>query len=183
MDFNNWNLFWSFCFGLLSSLIIVGNALSISILSKRNLRKRSHFLLISLAIADLLVGLISVPFYIAVKNMPYGIGILTLSYRCVDMITGLSSIFTLAAISLERLHAISLPFRHRQLTLRSYAIAIATPWVFSLIVTSFQVLKFFFVITLMEFTSVIIISLSNTFIDNLRFLLPHLEEASFKNSQ
>ena len=160
MDFNNWNLFWSFCFGLLSSLIIVGNALSISILSKRNLRKRSHFLLISLAIADLLVGLISVPFYIAVKNIPYRIGILQLSYRCVDMITGLSSIFTLAAISLERLHAISLPFRHRQLTLRSYAIAIATPWVFSLIVTSFQVLKFFFVITLMEFTSVIIISLS-----------------------
>ena len=110
MDFNNWNLFWSFCFGLLSSLIIVGNALSISILSKRNLRKRSHFLLISLAIADLLVGLISVPFYIAVKNIPYRIGILTLSYQCVDMITGLSSIFTLAAISLERLHAISLYF-------------------------------------------------------------------------
>ena len=110
MDFNNWNLFWIFCFGLLSSLIIVGNALSISILSKRNLRKRSHFLLISLAIADLLVGLISVPFYIAVKNIPYRIGILTLSYQCVDMITGLSSIFTLAAISLERLHAISLYF-------------------------------------------------------------------------
>ena len=160
MDFNNWNLFWSLCFGLLSSLIIVGNALSISILFKRRLRKRPHFLLISLAFADLLVELISVPFYIAVKNIPYRIGILTLSYQCVDMITGLSSIFTLAIISLERLHAISLPFRHRQLTSRSYAIAIATPWIFSLIVTSFQVLKFFSLMTLIEFTSVIIISLS-----------------------
>ena len=64
MDFNKWNVFWSLCFELLSFLIIVGNALSISILFKRRLRKRPHFLLISLAFADLLVGLIAVPFYI-----------------------------------------------------------------------------------------------------------------------
>ena len=43
------------------------------------------------------------------------------------MITGLSSAFTLTAISLERLHAIARPLRHRPwLTLRSYSIAIAT---------------------------------------------------------
>ena len=160
MDFNKWNVFWSLCFGLSSFLIIVGNALSISILSKRNLRKRSHFLLISLAIADLLVGLISVPFYIAVKNIPYRIGILQLSYRCVDMITGLSSVFTLAAISLERLHAIARPLRHRQLTLRSYAIAIATPWIFSLIVSLSYLLAVFSVITFLQFSYVIAISLS-----------------------
>ena len=45
-------------------------------------------------------------------------------YRSMDLFAGLSSIFTLAAISLERLHAIVRPLRHRQLTLRSYAIAI-----------------------------------------------------------
>ena len=101
MDFNNWNLFWSLCFGLLSFLIIVGNALSISILFKRRLRKRPHFLLISLAFADLLVGLIPVPLFIMIQanlllHTAYW------AYLCVDMITGLSSVFTLTAIYFPR---------------------------------------------------------------------------------
>ena len=160
MDFNNWNLFWSLCFGLLSFLIIVGNALSISILFKRRLRKRPHFLLISLAFADLLVGLIPMPLYIIGQYSRYRI--LNLVYICVDIFAGLCSVFTLAAISLERLHAIARPLRHRQLTLRSYAIAIATPWIFSLIVSLSYLLSVFSVITFLQFFSGIIISLSTS---------------------
>ena len=162
MDFNNWNLFWSLCFGLLSFLIIVGNALSISILFKRRLRKRPHFLLISLAFADLLVGLIPMPLYIMnqanlLLHTAYWV------YLCVDMITGLSSVFTLTAISLERLHAISRPLRHRQLTSRSCAIAIATPWIFSLIVSLSYLLSVFSVITFRQyFSGIIITSLSTS---------------------
>ena len=168
MDFSKWNVFWSLCFGLLSFLIIVGNALSISILFKRRLRKRPHFLLISLAFADLLVGLIAVPLYIMnqanlLLHTAYWV------YLCVDMITGLSSVFTLTAISLERLHAIARPLRHRPwLTLRSYAIAIATPWIFSLSLS--YLLSVFSVITSLQFSCVITISLSTplliTFISN-----------------
>ena len=158
MDFNNWNFFWSLCFGLLSVLIIVGNALSISILFKKRLRKRPHFLLISLAFADLLVGLIPVPLYIMIQaNLLLHSTFLV--YKCVDMFAGLSSVFTLAAISLERLHAIARPLRHRQLTLRSYAIAIATPWIFSLIVSLSYLLSVFSVITYLQFFSGTIISL------------------------
>ena len=155
IDFNDWNFYWSLCFGLLSFLIIVGNALSISILFKRRLRKRPHFLLISLAFADLLVGLIPVPLYIIIQYLRYRI--LTLVYNCVDIFAGLCSIFTLAAISLERLHAIARPLRHRQLILRSYAIAMVTPWILSIIVTSVPVFPF---ITYIQTSSVIIISLS-----------------------
>ena len=161
MDFNNWNLFWSLCFGLLSFLIIVGNALSISILFKRRLRKRPHFLLISLAFADLLVGLIPMPLYIIIQYSRYRI--LSLVYIRVDIFAGLSSVFTLAAISLERLHAIARPLRHRQLTLRSYAIAIATPWIFSLIVSLSYLLSVFSVITFRQyFSGIIITSLSTS---------------------
>ena len=161
MDFNNWNLFWSLCFGLLSFLIIVGNALSISILFKRRLRKRPHFLLISLAFADLLVGLIPMPLYIIIQYSRYRI--LTLVYIRVDMFAGLCSVFTLTAISLERLHAISRPLRHRQLTLRSYAIAIATPWIFSLFVSLSYLLSVFSVITFRQyFSGIIITSLSTS---------------------
>ena len=63
MDFNRWNIFWSFCFGVMAFAIIVANTLSISILFKRRLRKRSHYLLISLSIADLSVGLFAIPLY------------------------------------------------------------------------------------------------------------------------
>ena len=161
MDFNNWNLFWSLCFGLLSFLIIVGNALTISILFKRRLRKRPHFLLISLAFADLLVGLIPMPLYIIIQYSRYRI--LTLVYIRVDMFAGLCSVFTLTAISLERLHAISRPLRHRQLTLRSYAIAIATPWIFSLFVSLSYLLSVFSVITFRQyFSGIIITSLSTS---------------------
>ena len=59
-----------------------------------------------------------------------------------------------------RLHAISRPLRHRQLTLRSYAIAIATPWIFSLIVSLSYLLSVFSVMTYHQFSYVIIISLS-----------------------
>ena len=156
IDFNDWNLYWSLCFGLLSFLIIVGNALSISILFKRRLRKRPHFLLIriSLAFADLLVGLIPVPLFIMMADSSI---IARFVYRSVDLFAGLSSIFTLAAISLERLHAIVRPLRHRQLTLRSCAIAIATPWILSTIGTSVPV---FPLITYIQTSSVITISLS-----------------------
>ena len=155
MDFNKWNVLWSLCFGLSSFLVIVGNALSISILFKRRLRKRPHFLLISLAFADLLVGLIPVPLYIIIQYSRYRI--FGLVYIRVDMFAGLSSVFTLAAISLERLHAIVRPLRHRQLTLRSCAIAIVTPWILSIIGTSVPVFPF---ITSIQTSSVIIISLS-----------------------
>ena len=163
MDFNKWNLFWSLCFGLLSFLIIVGNALSISILFKRRLRKRPHFLLISLAFADLLVGLISVPLYIISQaDIPHFSLTTYVFFLFVDMFAGLSSVFTLTAISLERLHAISRPLRHRQLTSRSYAIAIATPWIFSLIVSLSYLLSVFSVITYLQFFSGTTISLSTS---------------------
>ena len=70
---------------------------------------------------------------------------------------------TLTAISLERLHAISRPLRHRQLTTRSYAIAIATPWIFSLIVSLSYLLSVFSVITFRQyFSGIIITSLSTS---------------------
>ena len=72
------------------------------------------------------------------------------------MFAGLSSVFTLAATSLKRLHAIARPLRHRQLTLRSYA-ADCHSNPMDLIVTLVPVFPF---ITYIQASSVIIISLS-----------------------
>ena len=127
MDFNEWNRFWATCFSVMAFLIIVGNSLTIATLLRKKFRKRQQFLLISLAFADLLVGCATTLYVIA----QCGLFALFFVFSIFDMFAGLSSIFHLAVISLERLHATLRPFRHRQLSLKAYWVAIATPWVLS----------------------------------------------------
>ena len=134
MDFDKWNLFWATCFGVMGFLIIVGNSLTILTYLRKSFRRRPHFLLISLAFADLLVGC-TIPLYMA------GMFVLShkpeiLSYALkLAVCTSVSSIFHLPVISLERLYAVLRPFRHRQLSLTAYWVAIATPWLVSLFLT------------------------------------------------
>ena len=150
MDFNSWNIVWSLCFGLLATLIIVGNLLTIWIFLKQRLRKRAHFLLISLAVADLLVGLLTVPLYITINTISY-LNQLYLQvgrvYNFIDIFTGVASIVTLSAISLERMYAVGWPFRHRTLTFRVYIFAIAIPWILAAIFTSIAILGYFSIIS------------------------------------
>ena len=143
MEFNSWNIFWSLCFGLLATLIIVGNVLTIWIFLKRRLRKRAHFLLISLAVADLLVGLLAVPLFMVVNTKLRTALSVYYIQTCADVFTGLTSIFTLAVISLERMYAIGWPFRHRTLKRRFYMFAIVMPWILAAIFTSVVLLRFF----------------------------------------
>ena len=159
MNFNSWNWFWSVCFGVTGVVIIISNSLSIAVLLKRRLRKRSLYLLIDLAIADLLVGLFAVPIYM-IAAISVGKLVPRVAFDAVDMFTGLSSIFTLTFISLERLFAICRPLRHRQLSSHSYAIPIATPWILSLAVTSVRVLQHYSIVTHHQFLTVIVVSLS-----------------------
>ena len=129
MDLHKWNLFWTSSYSVMAFLIIVGNSLTIATLVKKKFRKRPHFLLTSLAFADLFVGLMPILFLLIFS---YHSSALIFAYYLLDMFTGLSSIFHLAVISLERLHATLRPFRHRQLSLKAYGVAIATPWILSL---------------------------------------------------
>ena len=127
MDFNSWNIFWSPVFGLLAVLIILGNFFTIRVFHRQRSRKRSYFLLISLAVADLMVGLFAIPiFIISSTEYSYLRWLVPTSF---DAFTGLTSIYTLAVISLERMFAIVCPLRHRTLTSRNYICAVAIPWV------------------------------------------------------
>ncbi|KAK2568389.1 Adenosine receptor A2a [Acropora cervicornis] len=122
-------------------LATVGNLLTIIIFQKKQLRRRPHFLLISLAVADLLVGLVSIPLYIANNYVESQI-LFGAFVRVGNMLPGFASIFTLATIALERMYAIGWPFRHRALKTEAYVVAIATPWLLAMIVAvSGSVLK------------------------------------------
>ena len=157
MDINQWNSFWATCFSVMAFLIIVGNTLTIVNLLKKKFCKRPQFLLISLAFADLLVGCATTLFVID----EYRLLVLSFVFNMSDMFAGLSSIFHLAVISLERLHATLRPFRHRQLSLKAYWVAIATPWILSLSVgVSIFILTWFSLIMEQKVFIIVIICLT-----------------------
>ena len=144
MEFNSWNIFWDICFGVLVTLIIAGNVLTIWIFFKQRRQKRSYSLLMSLAVADLLVGSFSVPFYIkVVVSRGYAWFFVSIS---ADVFTGITSIYTLAVISLERMYAVGWPLRHRTVNYRVYVCAISIPWIIAAIFTTLVVLQIFNII-------------------------------------
>ena len=139
MDFNSWNSFWDICFGVLVTLIIAGNVLIIWIFFKQRRQKRTYSLLMSLAVADLLVGFFAVPFYIkAVVSQGNTWYVISMG---ADVFTGTTSIYTLAVISLERMYAVGWPVRHRTLNCRVYVCAISIPWIIAAIFTTSVVLR------------------------------------------
>ena len=139
MNFNSWNSFWDMCFGVLVTLIIAGNILTIWIFFKQRRQKRSYSLLISLAVADLLVGIFAVPFYIkAVVSQGYAWYVISIG---ADVFTGTTSIYTLVVISLERMLAVGWPVRHRTVNYRVYICAISIPWIIAAIFTTLVVLQ------------------------------------------
>ena len=139
MDFNSWNSFWDICFGVLVTLIIAGNVLIIWIFFKQRRQKRTYSLLMSLAVADLLVGFFAVPFYIkAVVSQGNTWYVISIG---ADVFTGTTSIYTLAVISLERMYAVGWPVRHRTLNCRVYVCAISIPWIIAAIFTTSVVLR------------------------------------------
>ncbi|XP_044162886.1 trace amine-associated receptor 9-like [Acropora millepora] len=158
MDFNKWNPFWATFLSVMAFLIIVGNSLTIATLLKKEFRKRPHFLITSLAFADLLIGFVTILRLLILSS--YSLHGLVFACGILDTFTGLSSIFHLAVISLERLHAALRPFRHRQLSLKAYWVAIATPWILSLSVAiSFSILARFNVIKQQKVLIIVIICL------------------------
>ena len=154
MDFNSWNIFWSFCFGLLITLIVVGNILTMWIFLKQRRRKRTYFLPIGLAAADLLVGMLAIPLYMAANHNTQSVSVRLASLGA-DVFTGITSIYTLAVISLERMFAIGWPFRHRTLNFRVYIYGIVIPWIVAAIFTTTVILNVLQFITRESFTFLI----------------------------
>ena len=145
MDFHKWNFVWATCLALEAILAIGGNTVTIIIFQKRQLRRRPHFLLISLAVADLLVGLLAIPLHIAANYVQNRNPVFTALVTGADMLFGFASIFTLTVIAFERMHAIGWPFRHRVLKMQTYVVAVTAPWIMAFVVTSIAaLLKVFF---------------------------------------
>lgn len=115
--------------------ILTGNSITVYIFwNIRKRLKRTSYLLISLAVADVLVGIAITPFLwdaiagILERNVSYGVG---KTASMVDLIGTISSVLSMALISLERMLAILWPFRHRLLNAWCYHVSVGFIWIVS----------------------------------------------------
>lgn len=98
---------------LVALVACVGNALVITVFHReRRLRKRTNYYIVSLAMADFLVGLLGIPFAILAS-----IGLPTNLYGCLLTLSTLVvlctiSIFCLVAVSIDRYWAILYPLAY-----------------------------------------------------------------------
>ena len=123
-------------------VIVTVNLLSIILFIKnKSLRTRSMYLVMSLTVADLLVGSLSGSvdsFYSQNRYCPfvkkYSLSReVRIAFLILIPLFPFVSLTNIAVISLERFHATFRPFRHRLIKRWVYVVAIAVVWVLSII--------------------------------------------------
>ena len=123
--------------------IVTGNLLTIVVFAlTKKLRKKSLFLVMNMAVSDLLLGAVSLPIYIFLKADFLGLRKVKWNqyfhfyYMFFDIFLSQVSLITAVLISLERFHAICWPFRHRVLSMRAYKFGIFITWALAFFVSS-----------------------------------------------
>ena len=147
-------IIWLTVFSAEFVAIVTVNLLAIPLFIKnRNLRTRSMYLVISLTVADMLVGVLSGGFFqfnllrrcrLIKLNLSFEVGFSLSSFYFFFPFVSLTNI---AVISLERFHATFRPLRHRLIKRWVYVVAIVVVWVFPLIISviwGVEMLYYFF---------------------------------------
>lgn len=122
------NLPYTVCEILVAICAVFGNGLVILVFGKeRKLRRRTNYYIVSLAAADLLVGLFAIPFAILAS-----IGLPTNLHACLFTVSVLVvlctiSIFCLVAVSVDRYWAILHPMGYSRTVRTKTAIGEAPP--------------------------------------------------------
>ena len=149
-------------------LIAVGNLLTIVLfLLNKRLRKKSLFLVINMAVADLILGAVFLPARIVEVGDVYNLWSIHIDFyiffNIVDTIFLQASLLSAALISMERFYAIYWPLKHRTMSIRAYRIIIFIVWTICIIVsTIFIVLSLFTtykhaIYALMSYLSILLI--------------------------
>ena len=130
--------------------IIIGNSFAIFVfLTERLHQKRTCFLLINLAVADLLVG-ISEPIVLATGKFVKMTSVkgeekrLTYPSSSLQLLASSTSVFFLALIALERVYAVLWPLRHRVTNTRVYIYSIVIVWVVGFCMAGLSLLPMFY---------------------------------------
>ena len=138
---------WYSAFTVQAVFIIVGNALTIVLFAmNKNLRKKSLYLVIIMAFADMMFGATSLSF----KMYSLGVnlylwaattGTSSFFYQGIYLVFTLATLLFAVMISGERFYAIFWPLKHRTLSVRVYCIVIIMVWALAIFVSLVFVLS------------------------------------------
>ena len=134
-------------FALEIVIIVIGNSFTIFVFwTQRFHLKRTCFLLINLAVADLLVGIAEAA-VLATQGNPSTKKELSrktqIPSRAFRVFGSSTSVMFLALISLERVYAVLWPHRYRVTNTRAYIYSIITVWVAGLFITGLSLLTIY----------------------------------------
>ncbi|XP_031626590.1 dopamine D2-like receptor isoform X2 [Contarinia nasturtii] len=108
--------YWALILLIFPILTLFGNVLVIlSVYRERTLQTVTNYFIVSLAIADLLVAVVVMPFavYVLVNGMTWALPNFVCDfYIAMDVICSTSSIFNLVAISIDRYIAVTQPIKY-----------------------------------------------------------------------
>ena len=135
------------CIALLfeALFIVMGNLVTIVLFAlEKELRERkSLFLVINMAFADVMLGAVSVPLFVYLKvgfqlwSITHEVGVvLDLFYLHFDIIFLQASLISAVFISCERFYAVYRPLKHRTLSTRAYAIVISVIWTLAIVASA-----------------------------------------------
>ena len=127
---------WATIYAVVALAVTVGNALTILIFCKNRklLRTRTNYFLVSLSVADLLIGACLTPMFVLDMLTYYWIGsdwpLSTFHsvYLPFDVFMSFASIFAVVMIALERACSIYAPHRHRAAKKKTYLLLVALLW-------------------------------------------------------
>jgi len=189
---------WSLAFGVVSLATITGNSIAIAVLTrKRLLRRRTSYFLLSLAVADLTVGMFSGPAFIYQIVSFWQDSFVSKStvlkiVKALDVFCGLGSTFTLTIIALERVYAICFPLRHRTSTRTLYNLSVSFVWILATLLSSlyffheYELIQhkvFFWFLILTFFSSMLVMLLAYLAIWlKAREMKAYFREASLESS-
>ena len=168
---------WAISYAIVSLAVMVGNSLTIAAFSinKKLASARTNYFLVSLGVADFMVGAFSIPLLVAEmlffdfqeeERFPF-----KEIYLPIDAFTAFASIFALVAIALDRAYSVLRPHKHKTITKKTYLCEIALVWFVAAGMASLRVIRNFTSKTVLRdafnysmmvciFTSLLLISLA-----------------------
>ena len=129
-----------------SAIIVMGNMLVIILFAReKKLRKKSLFLVMNMALADVMLGAVALPLYVYLIVGPnYHLWTAKAAHKSIfyflDTTFSQSSLVSAGFISCDRFYAVFRPLKHKTLSMRTYGIVIFTVWSLAILVSIIAVL-------------------------------------------
>ena len=124
-------------------MIVGGNLLTIILfVREKKLRKKSLFLVMNMALADVMLGAVSLPLFVYLLVGPY-YHLWTASkstfnfylFHFLDVTFSQSSLISAVFISCERFYAVYWPLKHKTLSTRAYGFVIFMVWSLAIVIS------------------------------------------------